>query len=159
MKRVSGGAVKEDTIEIQGDHREKVAERGSMRQCGRPWAWTDPKNGKRRRADNRLHGIFHNPFYAGWVVSDRFGIPYGEVRSRISQLRQEEARLGRLLVTGKLSEAAYDQLREEWSEKIQNAERILADIERETTLYLDDLDAALAVLNNIKKPLPTAYIN
>jgi hypothetical protein len=79
---------------------------------------------------------------AGWVVSDRFGIPYGEVRSRISQLRQEEARLGRLLVTDKLSEAAYDQLREEWSEKIQNAERILTDVERETTLYLDDLDAA-----------------
>ena len=36
----------------------------------------------------------------------------------------------RLLVTGKLSEAAYDQLREEWSEKIQNAECILADVER-----------------------------
>jgi hypothetical protein len=59
---------------------EELAKRGHMRQSGRPWAWNDPKSGRRRTDYNRLHRIFHNPFYSGWVVSERFGIPYGEIR-------------------------------------------------------------------------------
>ena len=34
------------------------------------------------KASNRLHDIFHKPFYAGWVVSDRFNIKIGEVRGQ-----------------------------------------------------------------------------
>ncbi len=36
--------------------------------------------GKRKTAFNLLHKLFHNPFYAGWVTSERFGIKVGEVR-------------------------------------------------------------------------------
>jgi len=50
------------------------------RASGRLWVWDDPKNGKRRNAEIRLRKIFHNPFYAGWVVSERFKIKMVEVR-------------------------------------------------------------------------------
>jgi hypothetical protein len=43
---------------------EELSQRGLARSSGRPWAWRDPRSGARRWADNRLHRIFHNPFYA-----------------------------------------------------------------------------------------------
>jgi hypothetical protein len=62
--------------------------------------------------------------------------------------------LGRLLIIGKLSENAYDQLREEWREKVRGAERILTDVERESALHLDDLDAALLLLSTASSLYP-----
>ncbi|MFQ5407871.1 MAG: recombinase family protein [Anaerolineales bacterium] len=59
---------------------EELHKLGFTRATGRPWAWTDSKTGKRRTADTRLHKIFHNPFYAGWVTSERFGIRKGQVK-------------------------------------------------------------------------------
>lgn len=59
---------------------EELASRGYTRASSRPWVWTDSKTGIRMNAKNRLHNIFHNPFYAGWIVSERFGISYGEVQ-------------------------------------------------------------------------------
>lgn len=53
---------------------------GFIRISGRPWAWNDPKSGNRRTAKGVLHKIFHNPFYAGWATSERFGVKVGEVR-------------------------------------------------------------------------------
>ncbi len=58
---------------------EELTRRGYTRSGGRPWAWTTG-TGLRRHAKNRLHDIFHNPFYAGWVTSERFGIAIGEIR-------------------------------------------------------------------------------
>lgn len=256
---------------------EELTLRGYTRSGGRPWAWTQ-KSGARRTASNRLHEIFHNPFYAGWAHSERFGIAYGEVRGKwepivttteyeqgikilhrnykdksrerrhfyllkkilwvevnnhrcrmygstpsgrsrsyayyithakpagksirlrcetieeqipdwlrnvavdpelipairevyreqieqttaadrtarlaklqhnIAQLRQEEARLGRLFMVGKITEDTYDQLRAEWQEKVRHAEANLKDLEREAALYLDDLDIALLLLSQV----------
>jgi hypothetical protein len=61
---------------------EELAKRGYVRASGRPWAWSDPKSGKRKTASSTLHKLFHNPFYAGWVVSDRFGIQIGDVQGQ-----------------------------------------------------------------------------
>jgi hypothetical protein len=61
---------------------EELTKRGCTRSGQRPWAWMDPKTKRRRHADIRLHEIFHNPFYAGWVVSKRFGIAIGEIRGK-----------------------------------------------------------------------------
>jgi hypothetical protein len=61
---------------------EELTAQGYVRSNNRPWAWTDPKTGYRKNAKNRLHEIFHNPFYAGWVTSKRFRIAIGEVRGR-----------------------------------------------------------------------------
>jgi hypothetical protein len=69
-----------------------------------------------------------------------------EINRRISQLREEELHLGRLIICGKLSEEAYDRLRSEWQEKRRNAEIDLADMQRDATMHLDDLDVALALL-------------
>jgi DNA invertase Pin-like site-specific DNA recombinase len=254
---------------------EALTARGYVRDGGRPWAWTDSGTGERRNSKNRLHAIFHNPFYAGWVVSEKFEIPYGTVRGdwepivttqefergiailhkndreksrekrhvyilrnlvyvqangrqhklygtspsgrsqiyayyatssqvndrqihipcemiegqlpewlkgialtedtlpyirevyqghieqvaekdhdtklsevnrRIAQLREEEARIARLFVSGQVTEDAYAQLRMEWQDKLKNIEIQKADLERTAAHYLNDLDVALILL-------------
>ena len=65
---------------------------------------------------------------------------------QLSQLKEEETRLGRLFITEKISEAVYNQLRTEWQEKLRNIELTLAELERDTRVHLDDLDAALVLL-------------
>lgn len=256
----------------------ELATKGYTRASGRPWAWDDPKTEERRYADNRLHKIFHNPFYAGWAVSQRFGIKIGEVRGQwepivtpeefdrglvilnqhddqksrnkvhhyplrgvlfleengkrykmygstpsgstrpysyyithtaiegksvhipcevvdeqvptwlrniaidparvpeirrmyqseikrvthedrdetiaglrrqLVRLKDEESRLGRLLITNKISEEAYDQLRKEWQEKVQRIEGNILELEHETLIRVDDLDAALVLMTQI----------
>ena len=257
---------------------EELTKRGYSRSSGRPWAWTDPKSGKRKTASNVLHKLFHNPFYPGWVVSDRFGIKFGEIRGQwepvitsehfergkaillkhgnykqnfqkqtyllrnllwvqvgkrqykmfgstpsgelksysyylthrkfdgrkfriptnvvdmripdwlsgisinggnvaaiqktyqreikavtsdnrevsLDQLRrkfqilkEEETKLGRTYITGKISEEAYDNLRVEWQEKILNLKWKIQEMEFDASKHLDDLDVALALLQNI----------
>jgi site-specific DNA recombinase len=254
---------------------EELTKRGYTRVSGRPWAWDDPKSGTRKYAGNQLHKVFHNPFYAGWVASKRFGIKMGEVRGRwepivtteefgkglevlhkhddqksrrkkhfyllrnllwveaagrqykmyvstpsgktksysyyithskpngskihipcevieeqvpgwmrgisvdpqlipqiqkiyqkqvrvvidgdkdtqivvikrrLSLFQDEEARLGRLFITGNMSEETYKQLRAEWEVKLKQVEINLASIERESKISLDDLDVALALM-------------
>ena len=257
---------------------DELAKRGYMRVNGRPWAWDDPKSGRRRTAFNLLHKIFHNPFYAGWATSERFGIKLGEVRGnwepivsteqfhrgvqilnkhnkeksrvkkntyllrgllwvksgkkqlkmygsrptgrslsysyyitqtkvngkklhipckdvdeqipawlrgisvdpelvpairdtytreiqQISQedresklielkrqgslLKEEEARLGRLYITGKITEEAYGKLHAEWGEKLRINELNLAELEREAKVHLSDLDLALTLMTKV----------
>ena len=70
-----------------------------------------------------------------------------DLKRKIVLLREEEARLGRLLVTGRLTEDTYDKLRLEWQEKLRNAEINLVEMERETKTYLDDLEVALVLLS------------
>ena len=260
---------------------EELTKRGYERVSGRPWAWDDPKSGKRRSAFNMLHKLFHNPFYAGWVTSERFGIKVGEVRgnwepvvtteqfnrgiqilhkhdneksrvkkhfylfrgllwvkaggkklklygstpsgctqsysyyithakigdkklhipcpvidSQISQwlqgisvnqelipsiqdvykseiqqattkkdsgkrlielrkqsteMKDEEKRLGRLYITGKITEEAYEQLHAEWQEKLRNIELTMAEMEREPTIRINDLDIALVLLTKVSQ--------
>jgi hypothetical protein len=69
-----------------------------------------------------------------------------ELTRQRSQLKDEEARLGRLHITGKMSEETYNQLRREWQEKLRHLELTLAEFVREVTFHLDDLDAALALM-------------
>lgn len=262
---------------------EELTRRGYDRASGRPWAWDDPVTGHRKYADNRLHDLFHNPFYAGWVVSERFGIKVGEVRGtwepivtqeqfqrgldilhkhnnqksrprkqfyllrgllsvqndgqcfkmygstpsgrsqsyayyiihtsdqnkqlhipceavdeqipawlrgiavdsalipairniyesevrkittsdrdvklsglnrQLSQLKEEEARLGRLFITEKISEEVYSKLRSEWQEKLRHVELTLAELEHDATVHLDDLDTALLLLTKIADLYP-----
>jgi site-specific DNA recombinase len=255
---------------------EELTRQGYVRSSAQPWAWTDSATGEKKDARNTLDYILHNAFYAGWVVSKRFGIAYGEVRGtwepvvsseefergleilrehdreksrnkrrfyllrgllwlqvgdklhrmyvsttrgncgryygyylthaqpegkqvhipcsqideqisgwlcgvsvdpasapdiqrvyleqmdktrrndreeRISHLQQkirglrdEELRLGRLLLMGKMGEETYDRLRNEWQEKVRQAELDLKDLERDTSRFLDDLDVALQLL-------------
>jgi len=255
-----------------------LAKEGFLRASGKPWVWDDLATGLRKCAENRLHEIFHNPFYAGWVVSERFGIGIGEItgkwepivtteefnrgleilsehdseksrhkkhfyllrkllwveengkcypmyvstpsgysrsysyyithskpngkkihipcesvdaqiqdlldgitvtpllvpsirkiyhsqikqsteddrenklsefKRQMSRLKEEEARLGRLVITEKITEGTYDQLRKEWKEKQRNIEANIADLERETTIHLDDLDVALILITKL----------
>jgi hypothetical protein len=255
-----------------------LTKRGHVRSTGRPWAWNDPKTGSRKTAKNRLHDIFHHPFYAGWGVSDRFNIKMGEIkgkwkpavttdqfergkqilrkhdhnksrqkrlhyllrnllwvqvgkkqlkmygstptgryqsysyyithakpdgnairlktdivdeqignwvsgvvvspdlipeiqeayrsqlkkvtqddqdetlnqlRRRLTELQEEETRLGRLIITGQISDDAYARLRSEWSEKVFNIQRKIEELEFDASQYLDDLEVALVLMTNI----------
>lgn len=257
---------------------EELTQQGYTRSSGRPWAWNDLRSGLRMNSRNRLHEIFHNPFYAGWVVSDKFGIQKGEVKgnweplvtlekfergieimlkngrnksrfkkhayllrnilwvsvgdreyrmygstpsgrsqsysyyithvpvdgqnlhihtsdvdknipawlariavspelvpsirqiyqSQIKQitqgdkvemlfqlkqkldaLREEEARLGRLFISGKITEQTYDQLRTEWQEKSINLQVKIKELEFDASRFLDDLELALALMANL----------
>ena len=65
------------------------------------------------------------------------------LRRRLTQLQEEEAQVVRLLVTKKISEDTYDQIRVEWLEKVRHAELSLAEIERNAAAYLDNLAVAL----------------
>ncbi len=253
----------------------ELANRGYTRSSGRPWAWHDPKSGKLHTFKNRLHDIFHNPFYAGWVVSEKFDIKLGEVqgewepvvttkefergteillkhgdnrsrfkrkhyllrnilwvevgeqeykmfgsspsgrsqsysyyithakingqklhlpvekveeqipawldgitinpklvpeirdiyesqikkvtyddkasmlkqlKNKLSALKEEETRLGRLLISEKISEDAYDKLRLEWHEKTLSVQLKIQELEFDASRSLDDLEVALALL-------------
>jgi len=257
---------------------EELNRRGYTRSNGRPWAWNDPKTNKRKTASNRLHGIFHKPFYAGWVVTERFNIKLGEVRGnwqpivktdefergkaillehgnnksrfkrkhyllrnllwvevrekkykmygstpsgrsqsysyyithakpggksvrlktqvidekipvwlggitikpdvvpeireiyqaqikhttqddreetidklkrKLSALKSEEARLGRLFMAGKINDDTYDQLRSEWHEKTLSLQVKIEEIEFDATQYLDDLEIALVLMEHL----------
>ncbi len=55
--------------------------RGCLRRGGKRWAWLD-RHGNQITAANALTKIFHNEFYAGWIVSPRFKIERGMVRSQ-----------------------------------------------------------------------------
>jgi len=257
---------------------DQLAKLGYIRSNGRPWAWFDSKTGIKKYSKSTIHRIFHNPFYAGWVVVKRFDIPYGEIRGkwtpivstsefekgldilkehdqkksrkkrhfyllrdllwiqsepqeykmfvstpsgrnqsysyyitqkkfdgkrlripcekidsqipewiekigvspdqipsirktyqrdvtsatevnrdtkltdlrrRISLLKEEEAKLARLLIVGKISEDTYDQLRKEWRDKSQLAENNLTELEKETTIRLDDLNIAILLMTQL----------
>jgi hypothetical protein len=65
----------------------------------------------------------------------------------LAQLKEEETGLGRLLITGKITEDAYDKLRLEWQEKLRKSELSLAELERDSKVHLDDLDLAIGLLN------------
>jgi DNA invertase Pin-like site-specific DNA recombinase len=257
---------------------EELTNRGYTRSTGRPWAWDNTRTGERKTAENRLHIIFHTPFYTGWVVSEKFGIKLGEIRGsweplvtteeyqrgieilrahdtqksrvrscfyllrgllwirndgkiykmygstpkgrsqsyayyithakpdgkkihlpckeidsqipgwmqsiqieptllpalrdiyytqimevtqsnhetklkemkrQLTGLREEEARLGRLYITGKIGEETYEQLRKEWQIKLRKVEINISDMERESRIPLDDLNSALLLIANI----------
>jgi hypothetical protein len=257
---------------------EELAARGYTRSNGLPWVWKNPKTGIDMDARPRLFEIFHNPFYAGWAVSERFGIKMGEVKgqweplitqeeflkgleilkkhdqdksrdrryfyllksllwvevqgktykmtgssprtrfrmyayysthskpdgkdiniqcgevdqqipswlegiainadrlpairkeyrsqvikfherdredqakkikTQLTQLQGEEARLGRLFITGKISEETYAQLRAEWQVNIRTTESRLVEAERNIQAILVDLDLALILLSKV----------
>jgi DNA invertase Pin-like site-specific DNA recombinase len=55
-------------------------DRGTTRANGRPWIWQ--KGGRERYAGATLGRMFHNPLYAGWIVSEGFDLVWGQVRSQ-----------------------------------------------------------------------------
>ena len=72
-----------------------------------------------------------------------------KIQTQLTLLRSEESRLGRLFITGKISEEAYTQLRSEWEENIQICERKLSEASRNVSALMVDLDMALLLLANI----------
>ena len=69
-----------------------------------------------------------------------------DLRRKISRLKEEEAKIARLLILSKVSEDTYNNLRVEWHEKLCLAKNTLAEMEKETTIHLSDLDLALALM-------------
>jgi len=61
-----------------GEICEELHARGYRYRTGRPFV--EIKNNRRKPATNTLSKRFHNWFYAGWVVSERAGIPPKTVR-------------------------------------------------------------------------------
>ncbi len=91
---------------------EELNRQGHMRGNASPWVWRDPATGQHCDAQNTLDKVFHNGFYAGWVVSKRFGIAYGEVRGTWEPI-----------VTSEEFERGLKILREHDAEKSRNKRR------------------------------------
>jgi hypothetical protein len=72
-----------------------------------------------------------------------------QLKHKFSELQEEEARLGRVVITGQINEDAYAQLRAEWNEKKIIVQRKIDELEFEATKYLDDLEVALVLMVNI----------
>jgi DNA primase len=70
-----------------------------------------------------------------------------QMRRHASRLRDEEAHLARLLVTGKISAETHEILRLEWKDKLRNIEIALRDMERDLKRHIDDLEAGLSLLS------------
>ena len=71
------------------------------------------------------------------------------LKRRISQLEDEEARLGRLFMTKKISEETYERLYKEWQEKITQVKVNLRKVEQDTGIHVSNLDTALMLLMNM----------
>jgi hypothetical protein len=72
-----------------------------------------------------------------------------ELKRKLSALKREETRLGRLFMTGKINEDAYDQLRTEWHEKTLSLQIKIEEIKFDVTQYLDDLEVALTLMMHL----------
>jgi hypothetical protein len=71
------------------------------------------------------------------------------IQKQLAGLEGEEARLARLFVSGNISEEVYIQLRQEWIEKTRNLKSMLKELEIDARRYLDDLEVALVMINNL----------
>ena len=80
------------------------------------------------------------------AVSENKSEKASSLKRRISQLDDEEARLGRLFMTGKISEKIYERLHAEWQEKATHAKVNLRKVEQDTTIHVSNLDMALVLM-------------
>jgi hypothetical protein len=74
-----------------------------------------------------------------------------QLKKKLTELREEEALLARLAITGNLTQDAYEYLRQEWQEKVVNVQRKIDELELDLSQCLDDLDVALALLTYMEK--------
>jgi DNA invertase Pin-like site-specific DNA recombinase len=86
--RLAWDLLLEDRLTLE-DICEKLHARGYTYRSGRPFIAVRA-NGRRKTNKNTLSNIFHNWFYAGWVVSDKAGIPPKTVRGQWQPLLTTE---------------------------------------------------------------------
>jgi DNA invertase Pin-like site-specific DNA recombinase len=73
-----------------------LSKEGYSRSSGRPWSWIDPKTKEVGTADVSLYKVFHNPFYAGWVISEKHEIKEGQIKGNWEPaVSQNDFELGR----------------------------------------------------------------
>lgn len=70
----------------------------------------------------------------------------GQLQRRLASLKQEKARLWRLLITGNMSDEIYKQLRTEWQEKVRNIQLRIRELKHSSHQHLDDLEIALVLM-------------
>jgi hypothetical protein len=70
----------------------ELHKRGYTRRSGKPWVKVDPETGQKdhRSGESHLQRTFHMPFYAGWVVSERYGIKRGDIRGHWKPIVTDE---------------------------------------------------------------------
>jgi len=76
-----------------------------------------------------------------------------QLKRKQATLKEEEARLGRLVISGKITEDTYDQLRSEWQEKMLSLHLNIEEMEVDVSQYVDDLEMALALMGYLPKKL------
>jgi len=74
-----------------------------------------------------------------------------QLKRKQATLKEEEARLGRLVISGKITEDTYDQLRSEWQEKMLSLHLKIEEMEVDVSQYVDNLEIALTLMANISE--------
>lgn len=64
----------------------------------------------------------------------------------LKQIDDEEARIARLLASGKISDAVWDSLWSEWQDRRQTIHRTLETMQHEQQVHIDNLDLALEII-------------
>lgn len=72
-----------------------------------------------------------------------------EYKRRLDGLKDEEERLGRLYTQQRITDATYDELRQEWQEKVAMTRAQIARLQADSERLIDDLDRALLLLAHV----------
>lgn len=76
-----------------------------------------------------------------------------QLRRRIAQLRDKEAHLAQLLITGRISDDTYEILRLKWQDMLRNAAFAIRELEQDMSRHLDDLEVGIVLLSLVSYPL------
>ena len=72
-----------------------------------------------------------------------------ELRASLKLIDEEEARMVRLLASGRISEGVWDGLWREWKDRRSQIHKTLDLLEKDRAFHIDNLDAALQVIAQI----------
>jgi|GEM_PF-1983709 len=72
-----------------------------------------------------------------------------ELRASLKLIDEEEARMVRLLASGRISEGVWDGLWREWQDRRSQIHKTLDLLEKDRAFHIDNLDAALQVIAQI----------
>ncbi len=72
-----------------------------------------------------------------------------QMQLMLKQIDEEEARMARLLASGKISDAVWDSLWMEWQDRRQTIHRTLETMQQEHRVHIDNLDLALEIITRM----------
>ncbi len=74
-----------------------------------------------------------------------------KLQNKLKEIDAEEVRLARMMASGKISEATWDELWREWQEQREQIRRMIESLEMQQMHHIDNLESALQIIAVIGK--------